>query len=66
MTSILIVLALLLRPSTENGQTTRYGYNELGQQITQTDARGKVTRYEADSVGRRLSGLLSNVVDGAG
>jgi len=33
--------------------STRYSYDELGRQLTQTDALGRVTSYESDALGRR-------------
>jgi RHS repeat-associated protein len=33
---------------------TEFAYDELGNQISQTDALGRVTRYEYDNAGRRI------------
>lgn len=38
--------------------STRYGYDELGNQFAQIDALGRVTRYESDAVGRRTKRTL--------
>ncbi|MBI2498331.1 MAG: hypothetical protein HYV75_10620, partial [Opitutae bacterium] len=45
-------------PSTVGIASTRYSYDELGNQLTQTDALDRVTRYEYDSLGRRTSRIL--------
>ncbi len=37
---------------------TSYSYDELGNQLSQTDARGNVTNYRYDSLGRRTSRIL--------
>ncbi|MBI3887063.1 MAG: RHS repeat-associated core domain-containing protein [Opitutae bacterium] len=37
---------------------TKYGYDELGHQVTQTDALDRLTRYEYDSLGRRVKRTL--------
>ncbi|HWA28214.1 MAG TPA: LamG-like jellyroll fold domain-containing protein [Lacunisphaera sp.] len=38
--------------------STRYTYDELGNQLTQTDARGNATAYRYDQVGRRTTRIL--------
>ena len=38
--------------------STRYAYDEAGNQIAQTDARDHTTRYEHDALGRRLKRFL--------
>ncbi|MEO7411822.1 MAG: Ig-like domain-containing protein [Opitutaceae bacterium] len=38
--------------------STRYSYDELGNQRTQTDALGRVTTYHTDSLGRRTKRIL--------
>jgi RHS repeat-associated protein len=40
------------------GQVTSYDYDELGNQLTQTDARGHTTEYVYDNVGRRKQRIL--------
>ncbi|WP_269540004.1 tandem-95 repeat protein [Cerasicoccus fimbriatus] len=37
---------------------THYGYDELGNQISQTDAEGRTTYYQYDSLGRRVARTL--------
>lgn len=37
---------------------TRYTYDEMGNQLTQTDARGNMTSYRYDNLGRRTSRIL--------
>jgi YD repeat-containing protein len=37
---------------------TRYGYDELGNRISQTDANGHTTKFGFDSLGRRISRKL--------
>jgi RHS repeat-associated protein len=37
---------------------TRYGYDEVGNKLTQTDARGRVTRWAYDRMGREVSRTL--------
>jgi RHS repeat-associated protein len=37
---------------------TRYGYDELGKKLTQTDAIGRVTRWTYDTMGRELTRML--------
>ena len=37
---------------------TRYAYDEVGNQISQTDALGRVTRFEYDKLGRRTHRIL--------
>jgi RHS repeat-associated protein len=37
---------------------TRYSYDEMGNQLTQTDARANTTQYRYDSLGRRTSRIL--------
>lgn len=49
---------LHLAPETLNVVSTRYTYDELGNQTSQTDALGRVTTYQSDSVGRRTQRLL--------
>jgi len=44
--------------------STRYAYDEAGNQTAQTDARDHVTRYQHDALGRRLKRTLP-AVDGA-
>ncbi|MGH8547582.1 MAG: RHS repeat-associated core domain-containing protein [Methylococcales bacterium] len=39
-------------------QDTTYGYDELGQQISQTDANNQPTTFEYDSMGRRIGRTL--------
>jgi RHS repeat-associated protein len=38
--------------------STLYGYDELGRQVSQTDAQDRVTRYEYDELGRRTARVL--------
>jgi RHS repeat-associated protein len=51
-------------PAPVNGQfgtstaVTRYGYNEQGQKISQTDALGRITRWSYDQNGRNLTRTL--------
>jgi RHS repeat-associated protein len=47
-----------LQPSAQGLVSTRYAYDELGNQLTQTDALGRVTAYEYDAAGRRTKRLL--------
>ncbi|HUL53425.1 MAG TPA: Ig-like domain-containing protein, partial [Opitutaceae bacterium] len=49
---------LHLAPETSNVASTRYAYDELGTQISQIDALGRVTVYHTDSVGRRTARIL--------
>ncbi|WP_371067856.1 RHS repeat domain-containing protein, partial [Salmonella enterica] len=44
--------------------STRYAYDEAGNQIAQIDARDHITRYEHDPLGRRLKRTLPST-DGA-
>ena len=37
---------------------TRYDYNELGELVAATDAKGRVTQYEYDDAGRRIAVVL--------
>ena len=37
---------------------TGYGYDEVGNQISQTDALGRITRYAYDALGRRIRRTL--------
>ena len=52
---------LHLTPEALNVVSTRYAYDELGNQTSQTDALGRVTIYESDSVGRRIQRVLPSV-----
>ncbi|WP_324725975.1 Ig-like domain-containing protein [Actomonas aquatica] len=47
-----------LPPSTADLVSTRYAYDEAGNQTTQTDALGRVTTYATDALGRRLTRTL--------
>ena len=38
--------------------TTRYGYDEVGNKVSQTDALGRVTRWEYDAMGRQVKRVL--------
>jgi YD repeat-containing protein len=38
--------------------TTRYAYDEVGNKIRQTDAEGRETRWEFDSMGRETARIL--------
>ena len=64
-----------LNPGTANAQTlvTSYGYDEVGERISQTDANNHTTLYSYDKLGRRSSRTLpaggageSYVYDAAG
>ncbi len=46
--------AFQVAPSDPRVVSTRYSFDELGNQTSQTDALGRVTRYETDASGRRL------------
>jgi YD repeat-containing protein len=37
---------------------TRYGYDEVGNKLTQTDALGRITRWTYDAMGRELTRML--------
>ncbi len=50
--------AFSLQPSAAGVVSTRYTYDELGNQTTQTDARGNTTRYQYDAVSRRTQRIL--------
>ncbi|MBI2513923.1 MAG: hypothetical protein HYV96_18285, partial [Opitutae bacterium] len=50
-----------LAPSTANLVSTRFAYDELGNQLTQTDARGHTTSYRYDTLGRRVKRTLPDV-----
>ena len=50
--------AFSLQPSAAGVVSTRCTYDELGNQLTQTDARGNTTRYQYDEVGRRTQRML--------
>ncbi|MBX9253632.1 tandem-95 repeat protein [Desmonostoc muscorum CCALA 125] len=41
-----------------NGDRASYAYDELGNLIQETDFRGKVTKYEYDTAGRRTARIL--------
>ncbi len=44
---------------TDNGGAiTRYGYDEVGQKVSQTDALGRITRWDYDNAGRVVSRTL--------
>jgi RHS repeat-associated protein len=47
-----------LAASTTGVVSTRHAYDELGRQVTQTDALGRATTYWTDSLGRRTRRLL--------
>jgi RHS repeat-associated protein len=47
-----------LASSNSGVASTRYSYDELGNQQTQTDALGRVTSYESDMLGRRTKRIL--------
>jgi len=40
------------------GQDTRFEYDELGNQLSQTDANNHTTSYTYDNAGRRLTRTL--------
>lgn len=47
-----------LQPSTVDLVSTRYAYDELGNETSQTDALGRVTSYDTDAMGRRTKRTL--------
>jgi len=51
-----------LSPSHAQVLSTTYTYDELGNQLTQSDALGRVTSYRADALGRRLTRTLPKAV----
>ena len=50
--------AFSLSPSTANIVSTQYAYDALGNETSQTDALGRVTSYETDTMGRRTKRSL--------
>ncbi|MDO8540341.1 MAG: LamG-like jellyroll fold domain-containing protein [Opitutaceae bacterium] len=50
--------AYSLLPAASGVISTRYSYDELGTQSSQTDALGRVTSYESDGTGRRTKRIL--------
>jgi RHS repeat-associated protein len=51
--------AAFILPTTHSSLlVTRYTYDEAGNQLTQTDALGRTTRYHYDAMGRRTQRIL--------
>jgi len=51
--------ALVAGVSPDSGTlTTRYAYDEVGNKISQTDAEGRITRWEFDVMGRETARVL--------
>ena len=52
--------AFLASTTTQNGATTHYGYDSLGEQTTVTDPSGNITRASYDFLGRKQSTTLAD------
>lgn len=56
----------LIRSTDAENHSITYAYDERGLRTSQTDQRGKVTKYEYNATGQPNSGLLSAVVSPEG
>ena len=61
-----LLLQVTLDAASTNALRTTYDYDELGNEVAQTNALGRTTRYDYDALGRRVKRTLPNVDLGYG